>query len=135
MYLNYLVPKEESRPCQPSPCGSNTICEEHNNAAACKCIENYFGDPYIECRPECVINSDCPKFSACINNKCINPCLNMCGQNAECNVINHNPNCECSLGYTGNPILGCHLIKEPPKCKTIVASEITEVVDIFYSIS
>lgn len=116
-FLPALVPDEPIQPCHPSPCGLNALCEERNRAASCKCIPEYFGDPYVECRPECVLNSDCPKSGACVNNKCVDPCPGVCGNNAECFVLNHQPNCECLLGYTGNPNLGCHLIPEIPKRK------------------
>lgn len=115
--LKIAPPIEITRPCLPSPCGVNTHCLERNGAASCQCITDYIGDPYVECRPECVQNSDCSKSKACINQKCENPCSDICGQNAECNVLNHNPLCECYPGYTGNPMLGCHLLI--PKCKNL----------------
>lgn len=111
------VPDEPVQPCRPSPCGLNAICEERNRAASCKCIPEYFGDPYVECRPECVLNSDCPRSRSCVNNKCLDPCPGMCGHSAECFVLNHQPNCDCLPGFTGNPSLGCHPIPEEPKCK------------------
>lgn len=112
-----IVPDEPIQPCNPSPCGLNALCEERNRAAACKCIPEYFGDPYVECRPECVLNSDCSKSQACVNNKCVDPCPGVCGHNAECYALNHQANCECLLGFTGNPNVGCHAIPETPKCK------------------
>ena len=64
-------------PCNPSPCGSNAVCQTRNRAAACQCIPGYFGDPYVACRPECVVHSDCPSNKACQRNKCIDPCPGM----------------------------------------------------------
>jgi len=113
----YTAPIEVIQLCRPSPCGLNALCEERNQAAACKCLPEYFGDPYVECRPECVINSDCPRSRACVNQKCVDPCPGMCGHNALCAVFNHAPNCECLPGYTGNPIVGCHIVPESPRCK------------------
>ncbi len=52
-------------PCNPSPCGTNARCMERNGAAACLCIDGYFGDPYTECRPECLVHSDCVSIKAC----------------------------------------------------------------------
>lgn len=109
-----IEPIEEVRnPCNPSPCGANAICKERNGAGSCSCVPNYFGDPYTGCRPECVINADCPMDRACIGNKCANPCPGTCGLNAECIVSNHAPSCFCFEGYTGNPAVACHV--PPPR--------------------
>lgn len=88
----------------------NAICREQTNAGSCTCLPDHVGDPYTGCRPECVMNSECPKNRACINNKCKDPCPGTCGVNAECFVINHAPSCSCISGYTGNPIRACHEI-------------------------
>lgn len=94
-------------PCTPSPCGSNAVCKERNGAGSCSCIPEYSGDPYVECRPECVMNSECPRNRACINNKCVDPCPGTCGLNALCSVVNHSPTCTCVPGYVGNPLSAC----------------------------
>lgn len=116
-YDNYLsvVPKDEpSHPCNPSPCGSNAICKELNGAGSCTCLPDYFGDPYSSCRPECVMNSDCPRDKSCVNNKCKDPCPGTCGLNAECHVNNHVPNCVCLPGFTGNPLSSCRQVLTQP---------------------
>lgn len=59
------------------------------------------------CRPECVISAECAQDKACLNNKCVDPCPGTCGQNARCQVLNHNPICSCSPGFTGDPFLQC----------------------------
>lgn len=114
----FIVIEPPSNPCYPSPCGLNAICTEQNGAGACSCIPEYLGDPYIECRPECVMNSDCPFNRACINNKCVDPCPGTCGNNAECYVVNHAPLCTCYARYTGNPLSSCYLI--PSKINIIL---------------
>ena len=91
----------------PTPCGSNAICQERNKAASCQCIPEYFGDPYVACRPECVVNSDCPSNKACQRNKCVDPCPGTCGINAQCDVRNHVPTCTCLEGYIGDPFVEC----------------------------
>lgn len=98
-------------PCARSPCGVNAVCKERHGTGSCTCLPEYYGDPYIECRPECVLNSDCPKDRACINNKCTDPCPGVCGMNAECRVNNHAPSCACRLGYEGNPFSSCYISK------------------------
>jgi len=96
-------------PCDPSPCGNNAECSELGRAAACKCLPGFFGDPYLSCRPECVLNTDCSSSLACINSKCKDPCPGTCGINAICNVLNHVPKCSCLQGYLGDPSRECHL--------------------------
>jgi hypothetical protein len=96
------------KPCYPSPCGTNAVCKERNGAGSCSCMPNYFGDPYVNCRPECIQNSDCPHNRACVNTKCIDPCIGTCGFNANCRIVNHNPVCSCQPGYTGNPSSNCY---------------------------
>lgn len=73
------------RPCHPSPCGPNSQCREINGQGVCSCIQGYIGSP-PSCRPECVINSECPLNEACINQKCIDPCPGSCGQSGEFRV-------------------------------------------------
>lgn len=73
----------------------------------CVCLSDYQGDPYIGCRPECVMNTDCQRDKACIRNKCIDPCTNICGLNAQCTVINHIPTCSCLDGMIGNAFVSC----------------------------
>lgn len=105
-----------SDPCNPTPCGVNAVCKEHHGAGSCQCLPEYFGDPYLGCRPECVMNSDCPKSRACVNQKCVDPCPGACGLNAECHTSNHAPTCVCLPGYIGDPSRSCHL---PPPSKII----------------
>lgn len=93
-------------PCTPSPCGLNSRCRELNNHAVCSCLPDMIGAP-PNCRPECLVSSECPLDKSCINQKCKNPCENVCGLNARCMVVNHNPICSCELGYTGDPFVRC----------------------------
>ena len=109
--LNLIVPVpprvEPIDPCNPSPCGSNAVCNRQRNAGSCQCIPEYFGDPYVACRPECVVHSDCPSNKACQRNKCIDPCPGTCGINAECQVRSHSPTCTCIPNYIGDPFTAC----------------------------
>lgn len=106
-YVNYpTVPDVPTNPCIPSPCGPYSQCREVNDRAICACIDNYIGSPPA-CRPECSLNSECFLDKACINLKCVDPCPGACGQNARCQVINHNPICSCSSGYVGDPFISC----------------------------
>lgn len=90
-------------PCFPSPCGSNAIC----NNGLCTCLPEYQGDPYVGCRPECIINDECARNKACIKYKCVDPCPGTCGENAICDVYNHIPMCRCPEGLSGNAFIEC----------------------------
>lgn len=91
----------ENDPC--SSCGTNTLCKN----GQCYCIENYSGDPYYSCQPECIINSDCSRNKACKKHKCYDPCPGSCGLNAMCQVINHLAICTCPQGMSGNAFVEC----------------------------
>lgn len=85
-----------------------------DNQAVCSCLPEFFGvAPH--CKRECAINNDCDRSLACINHKCQNPCINSCGRNAECSVVDHNAVCTCQNGYEGDPTSYCSLI--PLTCK------------------
>lgn len=120
IFSTVTPPRDEiQHPCAANPCGANAVCTERNGAGACKCLPDYFGDPYSGCRPECVANSDCPSHFACLNNKCKDPCPGVCALNAECHVVHHAPQCSCMIGYVGNPLTGCHReVEQPPPSKT-----------------
>lgn len=102
------TPLQDSNPCLPSPCGPNSQCQEYGGNARCTCLSNFIGSP-PRCRPECTVNSECNANSACINNKCVDPCPGACGNNAQCSVVNHLPICSCMQGYTGDPFSNCYL--------------------------
>lgn len=112
-YFFKLISDEVKNPCEPSPCGPNAECTQRNGVGSCSCIQDYTGNPYEGCRPECVLSSDCPTNKACVRNKCEDPCPGVCGQNAQCSVINHIPTCTCVEGYVGNPFVVCS-IPPPP---------------------
>jgi len=101
-------------PCAPSPCGPYSECRDINGQASCACLATYMGTP-PNCRPECLINSECLSNQACIQKKCRNPCDGVCGVGAVCNVINHTPTCSCPSGFTGDSFVICRLIPEEGK--------------------
>lgn len=102
-----LEPPQKIDPCHPSPCGANAQC----NNGVCTCLPEYQGDPYFGCRPECVLSTDCPLDKACLRSKCVDPCRDMCGFEAECNVYNHVAVCSCPSGMTGNAFDQCTRIE------------------------
>jgi hypothetical protein len=113
IYIGIVVYYPEiPMPCNPSPCGENAICREKNGVGSCSCMPDFYGDPNIQCRPECITNNDCDTSKACVHKKCSDPCVGMCGANSVCRVINHTPRCNCIEGYTGNPQRQCYEIRE-----------------------
>lgn len=98
--------------CNPSPCAQNAQCDN----GVCTCLPGLQGDPYTQCRPECVLNSDCPRTQACIRNKCVDPCESTrCAPNAICNVYNHLPMCTCPSGTEGNAFIQCRpIVQQTP---------------------
>lgn len=93
-------------PCNPTPCGPNSVCRNNNGQAVCSCAPEYIGAP-PNCRPECVVNNECPSNRACYKFKCTDPCPGTCGIDAQCQVINHNPICSCRAGLSGDPFIRC----------------------------
>lgn len=108
----FIEPPQKIDPCHPSPCGSNAQCDN----GICTCLPDYNGDPYFGCRPECVLSTDCPTDKACMRLKCMNPCRDMCGDNAECNVYNHVAVCSCPSGMTGDAFSRCVKIESMYRC-------------------
>lgn len=105
-----------TNPCLPSPCGPFSQCQNINDVPSCSCLPQYSGSP-PNCRPECLINTDCSSDKACINEKCIDPCPGSCGMNAECRVQSHVSICTCLEGYIGDPFTTCTIKKEIGKLK------------------
>lgn len=101
---------DETKPspnaCIPNPCGANSLCKDSNGHISCSCQPSYFGTP-PNCRPECTVNSECDATKSCINKKCNNPCIDSCGRNSECRVVNHAPICSCRQGFSGDPFITC----------------------------
>lgn len=114
VFLVTYLPTDVSA-CAQNPCGTNAICRELKKAGSCTCIPNYFGDPYVACRPECIMNTECTMSQACIKMKCQDPCPGVCGHNAVCNVVNHSPTCTCISNFRGNPFESCNRIPESKK--------------------
>lgn len=108
----HLIPRlpddepQPRNPCSPSPCGPFSICQVKQGHPVCSCVENYTGHPPY-CRPQCVLNNDCPHDKACIRERCENPCANACGVNAECHVVSHSAFCNCLPGFAGDAFTGC----------------------------
>ncbi|XP_054266899.1 uncharacterized protein LOC128989059 isoform X2 [Macrosteles quadrilineatus] len=111
--------KKCTDPCD-TVCGLNTICVVHEGAPMCSCKTGYKGDPFTECKPlnaECTDDSICTTDKACIGHKCVDPCLDYCGLNTVCRVVNHQPVCACLNGFFYKLDKGC-LPERIPECQT-----------------
>ena len=108
-------------PC-PGTCGIDARCQVVGHNPICSCPNGYQGDPFIRCQPrpalveqpvvtpECEVDPDCQTTQACIEQRCVNPCLErpaICAPNAQCRVVQHRPVCVCAEGFTGNPQVQC----------------------------
>lgn len=77
---------------------------------SCHCSSGFIGNP-PNCKPECILNSECPYNRSCIDKRCKDPCANdICGEDATCHVKNHTPICECPVNYSGDPFVVCSII-------------------------
>lgn len=47
----------------------------------CACQANMIGAP-PNCKPECVVSAECDLQRACVNQRCVDPCIGACGQYA-----------------------------------------------------
>ena len=121
-------------PCQPDPCGRYAQCRNVGGVAACSCLPGYIGVP-PNCRPECLIHSECASNLACIDEKCRDPCPGACGFNAECSVIMHNAVCRCQAGYEGDPFSGCRRITTSEYCMFTLFLELSLFVDVLLVLS
>lgn len=129
----------DENPCIPSPCGPNSQCRvvgTQNQQAACSCLPGYLGSA-PNCRPECTTNSECPTTLACVNEKCVSPCVvqNPCApQNAECSVHQHSPVCKCYPGYEGDPLIACRPALPPRKISIYLFFLVLSSIQLFWMI-
>lgn len=101
-----VKPKPDS--CETLQCGANAACKVSYGHTTCICLPGYHGNPYLACKPECVLNTDCAHTLCCVNNKCEDPCIGACGVNSHCQVVNHLPVCFCPQDHTGDPFVSCY---------------------------
>jgi len=104
-------------PCDPSPCGPNTMCTSNNlGNPICRCLAGYIPGPdtITGCKRECEVDPDCSAGYICSNYRCVekpDPCSpSPCGPNTECTVTpSGNPICRCLPTYIPQPdtITGC----------------------------
>lgn len=121
-----VVAEPQKNPCLPSPCGPFSECRDIGNIPSCTCLPNYIGAPPA-CRPECTINSDCPSYLSCINQKCRDPCPGSCGLNAQCTVNKNTPICSCIENYVGDAFTECKPQGNKKNCITKFRDFIREV--------
>lgn len=82
--------------------------------------------------PGCDNNDDCPDNLSCINRKCVNPCeAKPCGENALCNVTNHEPICVCPPNASGNPEVQCskYII-----LRQLISAEVVFLIESYFAL-
>ncbi|XP_065171538.1 protein eyes shut isoform X2 [Atheta coriaria] len=103
--------------CSGSTCGSNAQCSMVGGRPVCSCFRGYMGDPLHHCtKAECLDNSECRGHQHCRNERCVDPCIEICGSNAQCETRNHVPVCSCPSGYTGDPFTHCRRFDPEELC-------------------
>ena len=82
------------------PCGEYAECRASSHRAVCMCPSGWAGNPHDKCfQHDCLVDEDCARDRACVNNECINPCDDStCGIRAQCEVDYHRPRCVCPPG-------------------------------------
>jgi len=96
--------------CDSQPCHPSAICENTADGFICKCEPGQVGDPVnagCKTKGSCFSDENCPPSSICTNGRCVNPCENKCGINAECRVFGRNSTCSCLDGFEGSAEKGC----------------------------
>ncbi len=99
------------------PCGQNAECLVSQHLDKCRCRFGYTGDPYRACvpfaPPECVQDSDCNTGLVCLDETCVDPCIELtpCVAPSTCRVIDSSPirfmTCVCPDGYVSTDDGGC----------------------------
>lgn len=127
----------------PTACGNNAICKADHHQVQCQCPARFTGNAKIECKPmECIVDvdcgadkicqnykcqigcrsdSNCANSESCISLQCIDPCMfaDVCGENARCQTIDHQPTCSCPPNFDGNPTIRCmQKFQELRACKS-----------------
>lgn len=104
-----------ANPCLVSnPCAVNAECYAQKHRARCRCPSGLLGDGYTQCLIiGCRANSNCPPNRACINDQCLDPCLNSpCAPTAECVSLDYQALCRCPAGTFGEPSVRCEPVPQ-----------------------
>nr|XP_027235377.1 prion-like-(Q/N-rich) domain-bearing protein 25 [Penaeus vannamei] len=85
-------------PCASHVCPGDTPCYVEDHKPLCKfCPPGFTVDPEFGCVKAigCRDDSECPTNQACINEKCLNPCVarNPCSAKEDCKVQNQRATC------------------------------------------
>ncbi|MPC50470.1 hypothetical protein E2C01_044299 [Portunus trituberculatus] len=99
-----------------NPCAPHAECHAAAHKAVCLCPSGYDGNPLKECKiAGCTTNSDCPSDRMCLNGRCLDQCIynNKCAPEAQCRSINHQTECRCPAGLSGDPTIACFETKQP----------------------
>lgn len=113
---NPFIECQDIDECSNNVCGQSAVCINTIGSYDCRCKEGYAGNPFVMCSQvqggicknsnNCKCNERvlCPAGYSCTRGQCKNLCESVkCGTKAEC----VDGQCVCSLGYIGDPAVGC----------------------------
>lgn len=94
-----------------SQCGRGAECRVQQHKAQCHCPAGTQGNPLLACiTGVCQYNEDCADHEACdrLNRICRPVCDDdICADTAVCVGRDHQPQCSCPSGTSGNPYISC----------------------------
>lgn len=97
--------------CSKNPCPLNAYCKNNPGSFTCSCVNGTVLDlSNGNCKipGECSSDDDCSDTTKCVKDHCIDPCDDSpCGENTICNVVKHQPTCECQPNSQGDPYNKC----------------------------
>merc|ERR1712080_29843 len=77
----------------------------------CRCKNTYIGNPLQGCRHECDTDNECGQSQKCdrITYRCESACgQGVCGENANCQAINHRAQCSYPPDFLGDAYSRCY---------------------------
>lgn len=113
-------------PCATHSCGRGAECFVQSHIPQCRCPLGTQGNAQVACIiGVCQYNEDCADHEACdrLNRFCRPVCeQGACANAAVCVGRNHQPQCTCAVGTTGDPYIQCSVIPLPipaqPECRS-----------------
>lgn len=112
--INKCFKMDEESPCNPDPCGPNSVCivQDPKIGPHCKCKDGFFGWA-PNCRFGCTTDDQCGPTEICNKeNKCEEMCdHSRCGENSICTLYKskRNVQCSCKHGFILEKHVGCRL--------------------------
>ena len=78
----------------------------------------------------CSNDQECPDYNACFNSVCKDPCASdPCATEAFCSTRNHQAQCSCPEGWTGDPTVECIPRKTPQPLLLFLLMSINTIIN------